>query len=112
MEDNPEIISAVYALFDNAKKTYGDAVENYWFNDSENCPACSKKIDMMEFREKSAISLNAFIYRDMDTLIAYFLCGRCAKEIFRKSKQSKIIYPKLEENLKKAYVDFIKGSAS
>ena len=112
MEDNPEIISAVYALFDNAKRMYGAVVENYWFYDSENCPACSRKIDTLQLGEKSAISLNSFTYRDLNTLIAYFLCGRCAKEIFRKSKQSKIIYPKLEENLKKAYTEFIKGSAS
>ncbi len=112
MEDNPEIIGAVHALFDNAKRMYGDAVENYWFNDSETCPACERKIDTLQFGKKAAVSLNAFIYRDMNTLIAYLLCSRCATEIFRKSKQSKIIYPKLEENLKKAYTEFVKNSAS
>lgn len=112
MEENSKIIEAVFQLFDNAKRQYGDTIENYWFNDSKLCPACNKKIDIFRFGEKSAISLNGFIYRDLNTLIAYFLCSRCAKEIFRKSKQSKIIYPKLEENLKKAYTEFIKGSAS
>ena len=112
MEDNPEITEAVFELFNNAQRMYGDAVENYWFYEGENCPACGKKIDLMQFGGKSAVSLNAFIYRDLNTLIAYFLCSRCAKEILRKSKQSKIIYPKLEENLKKAYTEFIKGSAS
>ncbi len=112
MEENSNIIEAVYQLFDNAKKQYGDAIENYWFNDSETCPACTKKIDTFQFGKKSAISLNAFIYRDMNTLIAYFLCSRCAKEIFKKSKQSKMIYTNLEENLKNAYTGFIKHSAS
>jgi hypothetical protein len=112
MEDNTDITGAVYELFNNAKRMYGDAVENYWFCESETCPACARKIDTLQFGKKAAISLNAFVYRDMNTLIAYFLCSRYATEIFRKSKQSKIIYPKLEENLKKAYTEFIKGSAS
>ena len=112
MEDNPEIVEALYQLFDNAKNQYGDAIENYWFNDSENCPACGKNIDAMQLGHKSALSLNAFIYRDMNTLIAYLLCGKCAKEIFRKSKQSKSIYKNLEENLKLNYTEFIKHSAS
>ncbi|MEO8233281.1 MAG: hypothetical protein ABI638_13435 [Ignavibacteriota bacterium] len=112
MEDNSEIVEALYQLFDNAKNQYGDAIENYWFNDSEDCPACSKRIDAFKFGEKSALSLNAFIYRDMNTLIAYLLCGKCAKEIFRKSKQSKSIYKILEDNLKLNYTEFIKHSAS
>jgi hypothetical protein len=112
MEDNPEIISAVYQLFDNAKNLYGDAIENYWFNDSENCPACGKVIDIFQFGAQSAVSLNAFIYRDMNTLIAYLLCGKCAKELLRKSKNSKSIYKNLEENLKNSYTKFVKQSAS
>lgn len=112
MEDDSGIIQAVYQLFETAKENYGDSIENYWVNEGENCPACDKKIDLMQFGGKSAISLNAFIYRDMNTLIAYFLCGKCAKEIIRKSKQSKSIYANLEENLKKSYTEFIKSSAS
>lgn len=112
MENNSEIVETLYQLFDNAKNQYGDAIENYWFNDSEVCPACSKKIDVFKFGEKSALSLNAFIYRDMNTLIAYLLCGRCAKEIIRKGKNAKSIYKDLEENLKLNYTEFIKHSAS
>jgi len=112
MEDNPEIINAVYQLFDNAKNLYGDAIENYWFNDSENCPACGKVIDIFQFGAQSALSLNAFIYRDMNTLIAYLLCGKCAKELRRQSKNSKSIYKNLEENLKNSYTNFVKQSAS
>lgn len=112
MQDDPNIIEAVYKLFDNAKNLYGDAIENYWFNDSENCPACGRKIDAIQLGEKSAVSLNAFIYRELNTLIAYFLCGKCAKEIIRKSKLSKAIYKNLEERLKNSYTKFIKQSAS
>jgi len=112
MEDNPEITGAVYELFTNAEKLYGDAIEKYWFYESETCPACSRKIDTLQFGKKAAISLNAFMYRDMDALIAYLLCGRCATEIFRKSKKSKSIYITLEDNLKNAYTEFVKNSAS
>lgn len=112
MEDDVQVISAVYELFDNAKRMYGDSIENYWFYDSEHCPACGKKIDIFKFGKENAISLNGYMYRDMNVFIAYLLCGRCATEIFRKSNKSKIIYKNLEENLKNAYAQFMKSSAS
>lgn len=112
MEDDIRVVSAVYELFDNAKRMYGDSIENYWFNDSEICPACGKKIDIFKFGKETAISLNGYMYRDMNALIAYLLCGRCATEIFRKSKKSKSIYKNLEENLQKTYTEFMKSSAS
>ncbi|MFZ1517523.1 MAG: hypothetical protein WAU11_02045 [Ignavibacteriaceae bacterium] len=112
MNEEPDITQAVLRLFEVAQTQYGDSIENYWFHDSENCPACNKKIDFFQFNEKNAISLNAYIYHDTNTLIAYMLCARCAKEIIRKNKLSKKIYKDLEQTLKDSYTKFIKQSAS
>jgi len=112
MNSDSDITQAVMRLFETAQNQFGDSIENFWFHESENCPACNRHIDTIKMGDKLAISLNAYIYRDLNTLIAYLLCERCAKEILRKSKLSKSIYKDLEENLKNSYTDFIKQSAS
>jgi ssDNA-binding Zn-finger/Zn-ribbon topoisomerase 1 len=112
VNDESDYTHAVMQLFEAAQAQYGDAIESHWFYESENCPACNKQIDTLQLGEKTALSINAYIYRDTNTLIAYILCGRCAKEIIRKSKLSKKIYKDLEQKLKDSYTKFIKQSAS
>ena len=113
MEDNTDITGAVYELFTNAEKMYGDAIKNYWFYESETCPCCGKiKIDTLNMVEKLALSLSAFMYRDMSTLIAYLLCSHCIAELLRKSKRYKIMYKDLEETLKNAYTEHLKSTSS
>ena len=112
MDNEESLVSAIYQLFDQAKSMYGDIIENYWFYESEICPGCGSEIDTLKFGEEDAVSLNAYMYRDLNTLIAYLLCSNCVTEIFRKSKKSKTIYPKIEENLKNSYLEFVKKSSS
>jgi hypothetical protein len=90
LEYNEEITAALYELFSNAEKKYGDALENHRFYESDICPCCIKnKIDPLTMGNKLALSLNGYIYRDLNTLIACLLCGNCIVELLRKDKRSK-----------------------
>jgi hypothetical protein len=113
LEDNNEITAALYELFSNAEKMYGDALENYWFYESEICPCCNKnKIDPLAMGHELALSLNGYMYRDLNTLIAYLLCSRCIVELLRKDKRSKVLYKKIEAALKKEYSEHLKSKSS
>lgn len=113
MEYNEEITAALYELFSNAEKMYGDALENYWFYESEICPCCNKnKIDLLAMGNNFALSLNGYMYRDLNTLIAYLLCSRCIVELFRKDKRSKVLYKEIEKALKQAYSEHLKSKSS
>lgn len=112
MEDN-NIEAALFELLSRTNEMNGDAVEKIWFYDGELCPSCNKrKIDAVVMGEESALSLNAFMYRDLNTLIGYFLCSYCVTNLFGKGDKQKILYDKLEENLKTAYHEHIKTQAS
>jgi len=77
MELENNIIHAMHELFFRAKDIYGDIVESFWFYESEFCPCCNKKIDLVNAgKELSLLSLNSFMYHDMSVLIIYFLCSR------------------------------------
>jgi hypothetical protein len=78
------------------------------FHDGEGCPGCGKPIKGMKFKGKNALSLNAFIYRDHGVLIAYMLCGKCARYIFRESEKDPLtqtpLHDQIEKNLKQAFL--------
>ncbi|MEP7075888.1 MAG: hypothetical protein ABI878_08755 [Acidobacteriota bacterium] len=42
----------------------------------------------MKFKGKNALSLNAFIFREHGVLVAYLLCGKCARYIIRQSEMN------------------------
>jgi hypothetical protein len=96
------------ALFKQAKAQFGDAVKSFWFYDGALCPGCmARPIDVMKFKGKDALSLNAFIYRPRGVLIGYFLCQTCATYIFDEaqknpSKQTPL-HTDIERNLAAAY---------
>jgi hypothetical protein len=115
MEDDITIIEAMHELFFRAQEMYGDAVESFWFHESEVCPCCSKsKIDMINTGKDSALmSLNSFIYRDMNVLIIYFLCSQCITKIpVSTGKKQKDLYNSIELNLKNAYHKYLESLAS
>ncbi len=86
MTGNEQIDAAVAQLFYQARIQFGKAVKAYWMHDGDGCPGCGRDIDALRIKGQEAISLNAFIYRERGVLIAYFLCSRCAKQIFSAAK--------------------------
>lgn len=115
-EIDEQIEAALAQLFMQTHAQFGDAIKGYWFNDSEICPGCGRKVDLMKYKGEAAMSLNAFIYRKPGILIGYFLCGRCAKQIFRDAKknpgQQTERHDQIEANLIKAYQQHISSMNS
>jgi len=57
---------------------------------------------------KTTLSLNGFMYRERGILIAYLLCGVCALELFKTSRQNQMLmYEKIENNLVRAYKEYL-----
>lgn len=111
--DKEFIDDILLELLSRSDEIYGEAVEKIWFYEGELCPCCLKrKIDTLVIGKDPAFSLNAFIYRDMKTLIGYFLCSYCVTNLFAKDKEQNDLYKNLEENLKNAYLNHLKSQAS
>lgn len=111
--DEDNIIDVINEFFSKTREMYGDAVEKIWFYDGETCPCCNKrKIDALNMGKESALSLNAFMYHDLNTLIGYFLCSRCVTDLLGNTAKQKSMYANLEQNLKDGYHDHLKSSAS
>ena len=111
--DKEFIDNILLELLNKADEIYGEKVDKIWFYDGVNCPFCNKReIDALKMGEESALSLNAYMYHEMNTLIGYFLCSRCITDLLGSIVQQKSNYEKLEQNLKNAYHDHLKLSAS
>ena len=95
-------------IFRQAQMQFGSAIKSRWLHDGDDCPGCGREIDAMKFKGKKALSLNAFIFREHGVLIAYMLCGKCARYIFRESEKNPYsqtpLHTEIEKNLKKAFV--------
>ncbi len=100
--------AALAQMFLQAQAQFGDAVKAFWFYDDDDCPGCRREIDALKIKGRESLSLNAFIYREKGILIGYFLCSRCAKQIFRDAKQTPgketSRHAKIETNLVKSYL--------
>jgi hypothetical protein len=90
-------------IFSQAQMQFGSAVRSRWLHDGDGCPGCGREIDATKFKGKDALSLNAFIFREHGVLIAYLLCGRCAKQVM-KATQDLPLHTEIEKNLKQAYL--------
>ena len=103
-----EIADSLDQLFRQAQMQFGSAVKSRWFHDGEGCPGCGSKIGTMKFKKKKALSLNAFIFREHGVLIAYLLCGKCARHIFKESETNPFgklaVHDEIEKNLKQAFL--------
>ena len=106
---NKEISDLLEQLFRQAQMQFGAAIKSRWFYDGDGCPGCGRKINTMKFKGQDALSLNAFIFREHGVLIGYMLCGKCAKQIFKKSETNPLgptpLHAEIEKNLKR---DFLK----
>ena len=105
---NKEISDLLEQLFRQAQMQFGAAVKSRWYHDGDGCPGCGREVKGMKFKGKNALSLNAFIFRDHGVLIAYMLCGKCAKYIFRESEKNPYsqtaLHNEIEKNLKQVYL--------
>ena len=103
-----EISGLLEQLFRQAQMQFGTAVKSRWFHDGDGCPGCGREIKAMKFKGKNALSLNAFIFREHGVLIAYLLCGKCARFILRESERNPIgktpLHADIEKNLKQAFL--------
>ena len=106
-DQDKQIDDALMQMFIQAHAQFGDAVRGYWLNESGLCPGCRRKVDVMKWKGKDALSLNADIYRQKGILIGYFLCNRCANKVFRDAKrnpgQETSLHATIETNLINAY---------
>jgi hypothetical protein len=107
MDGNESIDNVLAQMFLQMHAHFGDAIKSYWFNDSGICPGCGRQVGKVKHKGKDAVSLNAFIYREVGVLIGYFLCQRCMKEVFRTAKQTPgqqgPRHDDIEANLRAAY---------
>lgn len=103
-----EVHEQLEQLFRLSQMKFGSAVRSRWFHDGDGCPGCGGKISIMKFKKKNALSLNAFIFREHGVLIAYLLCGKCARYIFREAETNPNtqteLHNQIEKNLKSAYL--------
>lgn len=107
------IEAALLELLKKSNEMYGDAVEKIWFYEGDICPFCQKrKIDSLKIGQDLTLSLNAFMYHDMSTLIGYFLCSQCITDLLGSTVNQKKLYEKLEQNLIAAYHEHLKSRSS
>lgn len=87
---------------------FGSAIKSRWLHDGDGCPGCGQEISATKFKKKKALSLNVFIFREHGVLIAYFLCGKCAKYIFQEAEKNPFkqtdLHTQIEKNLKKGFL--------
>lgn len=100
---NKEISDLLEQLFRQAQMQFGSAVKSRWLHDGDGCPGCGGKIDSFKFKKQKSLSLNAFIFREHGVLIAYFLCGKCAKQVHQAATTIPL-HADIEKNLKQAFV--------
>ena len=105
---NKEIFELLDGLYVQAKLQFGTAIRSRWLYDGDGCPGCGSVIKGMKWKKKNALSINAFIYREHGVLIAYLLCGKCAKYIFKESEKNPNeqtpLHNEIEKNLKSGFV--------
>jgi len=103
MKEDDDISDALDMLFSRAQMQFGSAIRSRWFYDRDGCPGCGGKVSEMKYKKKRTMSLNAFIYREHGVLIAYLLCGKCAKQIFDNPTAKLELHDEIETNLKRAF---------
>ena len=98
-----EIDELLEQLFRQAQMQFGSAIKSRWFHDGDGCAGCGREIKSFKFKKKNSLSLNAFIFREHGVLIAYLLCGKCAKQVIV-ATQNLPLHAEIEKNLKKAFL--------
>lgn len=99
-----EITELLDDLYFRLKMQLGDVVKSRWFYEGDGCPGCGSKISTMKFKKKNALSVNTFIFREHGVLIAYLLCGKCARHIFKESETNPHGKLAIHDEIEKAYL--------
>jgi hypothetical protein len=107
-DDEAEVLGLLDKLYAQAKAQFGAAVKGQWFYTGELCPGCSiRPIEVMRYKGKAALSMNAFMYRARGVLIGYLLCEVCATQIFKAAEKNPYqqipLHNDIERNLIAAY---------
>ena len=101
---NKEISALLEQLFRQAQMQFGSAIRSRWMHDGDGCPGCGREINSFKFKKKkNLLSLNAYIFREHGVLIAYLLCGNCAKQVIN-ATQNLPLHAEIEKNLKRAFL--------
>ena len=105
MDTQEPFAAAVDKMLSLCKTQYGDAVKAFWFYEAETCPCCTKRqVGTVKYKHEDAVSLNAFMYREMGVLIGYLLCGVCVTDLLRTSKKRQaIMHAHIEQSLIDGY---------
>ena len=107
MNTNQTLEGLMDQLFSQARMQFGDAIQGYWFHESQRCPGCTRSVDAGKQGRSQLVSLNAFIYRERGVLIGYLLCGRCAHKIMRAAQKrpgvQTSLHGQIERTLIRAY---------
>ncbi len=107
MSNNP-IDELMDAMFRAAKMQHGAAVRSMWMHRETACPGCSGKMKPMREKGKDLLSLNTFFYREHSVIIAYMLCGKCAKKVIKLTEEkypgTTALHEEIEKNLKSTFL--------
>ncbi|MBP7998687.1 MAG: hypothetical protein KA314_12785 [Chloroflexi bacterium] len=110
-DPNKQFETVLNTFFNQAKAQFGPVVKGQWFYTSDTCPGCGSPVNALQYKNKDAVSLNAFIYRPRGILIGYLLCGRCAGHIFEATKKNPRtetpLHAIIEQNLTTAYLHYM-----
>ncbi|HEX7588284.1 MAG TPA: hypothetical protein VF478_08220 [Anaerolineae bacterium] len=84
---------------------HGQSIKTYWFYKNDLCPCCAKRrVEIFKYKREDALSLNAFMYRELGVLIGYPLCGICASDLRNPSKKRQMLMnERIEQHLIEAY---------
>ncbi len=107
MSNNP-IDELMDAMFRAAKMQFGPAGRSMWMHRETECPGCSGKMKPMRSKGKDLLSLNTFFFREQGVIIAYMLCGKCAKQAIKLNETthpgSTPLHQEIEKNLKSTFL--------
>lgn len=95
-------------IFLQAQMQFGPAIRSRWLHAEDDCPGCGGELNVVKFKKKKALSLNAFIFREHGVLIAYMLCSKCANAVIKLGEThphgTTPLHQEIEKNLKAAYL--------
>ncbi len=58
-KNDKEIDELLELIFQQAKVQFGPAIRSRWIHDVNRCPGCGGEINVLQFKKKNALSLNA-----------------------------------------------------